>query len=149
MTKEQIIRLLECCVHSPLCQGALTLIKELSEKVDDLEMTLEVQRDNLGAAREGWNDAEEKVKELREENERLSLREDFYKEVIEAQFKQFSRLMEISKTAVFRTVHKMQKRFKERIKGIHLDEQEASAIIDQIADEISDYGAPRVETADK
>lgn len=94
-------------------------------------MTLEVQRDNLGAAREGWNDAEEKVRELREENERI-----WTAFLGECHLTKCTREKEIKAD----TAQKMRERFKERIKGIHLDEQETSAIIDQIADEISGDG---------
>lgn len=90
LDREQVIKALEYCTSpddsdcSLLCPygdinlctqslmaHALALIKELTEKIDDLEYRLEVQGDNLGATREWLNDAECKVEKLTDENEKL------------------------------------------------------------------------------
>ena len=102
MTEEEIIKALEWCSELRLCvdcpmraegyfshsgnacrkalmDNALALIKELTEKIDDLEYTLEVQEDHLEATREWLNDAECKVAKLTEENESLRIELDFAK----------------------------------------------------------------------
>jgi chromosome segregation ATPase len=118
-------------------KDALSLIKELTDEIEDLEIKLEVQADNLGNAREGWNDAECKVQKLTEENERLSGKVEMYEEERKYHFEMSRK--RISETRAD-TVREMQERLTKEFDRMHksnfITVEVRQWIIDQIAKEM-------------
>ena len=100
---------------------------ELACEVEDLR----VENENLHAS---CTELTQSCTKLTEENERL--RSDCAKGAN-------ALIEEIQKNRTIEadTVRKMQERFKERIKGIYLDEYEAGIIIDELAKELTNEGS--------
>ena len=149
MEKEQIIKALECCItnqHENCCnlakwheqwncmtdlmKNALALIKEQDEQSEQV-FKLE---NRIAECENGYSQTlaleRARIKELSAENKMLRLlRADDGLAVVDY-------AVDSIRAMKFNTARKMQEALKERIVGVHLDEGEMCAIIDEVAEKI-------------